>query len=227
MKQVLAYLRRLQANNNRVWFNGHKSEYLEAQGRFNGFATSLIDGIRNFDASIAGVTLKDCTYRIYRDVRFSADKSPYKLHFGAFVAPGGRNSGYSGYYFQIGVPNESFGASGHILAAGNYYCEPKVLQILREDIEGGQGDFDRIVRQQTDSRFQLETEQSLKKVPAGFPKDDGNADYYRLKNFCLCYVPDDEFYYSPDLLDNTLELFHSAKPFIDYVNRAIAFVKEG
>lgn len=91
MKDIVAFLCELKQNNDRTWFNAHKEQYLYVQGKFLRFVDELINEISTFDSSIAGLTAKDCTYRIYRDVRFSEDKSPYKTHFGAFIAPGERN----------------------------------------------------------------------------------------------------------------------------------------
>ena len=82
MKDVICFLEQLERNNNREWFQAHKSDYLAAQEQFNALAEQIIAGIARFDKSIQGLCAKDCTYRIYRDTRFSADKSPYKTHIG-------------------------------------------------------------------------------------------------------------------------------------------------
>ena len=133
MKEVIAFLSQLQQNNNREWFNEHKNEFLQVQARFNDFMEKLIKGIAGFDENISGLTVKDCTYRIYRDTRFSSDKTPYKCHMGAFINPGGKKSGYAGYYFQVGATDEGF-PNGNMLASGDYCFEPAVMKILREDI---------------------------------------------------------------------------------------------
>lgn len=103
MQAIIDFLRQLSQNNNREWFMAHKSEYQQAQARFNELTEQLILGISQFDSSVSGLTAKDCIYRIYRDVRFSKDKSPYKTHMGAYVCPGGKKSGYAGYYFHVGT----------------------------------------------------------------------------------------------------------------------------
>ena len=131
MKQVIDFLTQLERNNNREWFNAHKEEYRAAQQRFDKLAEQVIIGISTFDQSVAGLTAKDCTYRIYRDTRFSADKSPYKCHMGAFICPEGKKSGYAGYYLQVG-PHEDGYPCGNMLAAGHYTFEPQVLRIIRE-----------------------------------------------------------------------------------------------
>ena len=133
MKRVIAFLRELKQNNNREWFNEHKDNYRHAQGIFNEFVGQLINRMAAEDESIRGLDVKDCTYRIYRDVRFSKDKSPYKTHMGAYICPGGKKSGFSGYYFHLGVGGQGY-PDGHMLAVGDYCCEPNVLKIIREDI---------------------------------------------------------------------------------------------
>ena len=92
MKEILNFLRDLEKNNNRVLFNTNKERYQKVLKKWNAFCESLITEIGRFDADIAPLTIKDCTYRIYRDTRFSKDKSPYKTHFGVFMARGGVRS---------------------------------------------------------------------------------------------------------------------------------------
>lgn len=219
MKQVLRFLRSLSLHNDKVWFEAHKADYLQAKATVGGLAATLIEGIRSFDDSIGPLSVADCTYRIYRDVRFSKDKSPYKTHMGIFVNRGGKKSGYSGYYFHID------GNGDHLLALGNYYTEPRVLKTLREDIELGGGDFRKIIDSVAPGLV-LDTEGSLKKVPKGFPADSPDAEFFRLKNFCLLRILDDGFILDPGLPDNILRIFQTGKPFLDYVNRAIEFCQE-
>jgi uncharacterized protein (TIGR02453 family) len=223
MKEVIAFLSQLQQNNNREWFNEHKNEFLQVQARFNDFIEKLIKGIAGFDENISGLTVKDCTYRIYRDTRFSSDKTPYKCHMGAFINPGGKKSGYAGYYFQVGATDEGF-PNGNMLASGDYCFEPAVMKILREDICNGEGDFDRIVKQA--KPFQIDSSEMLKRNPSGFPADAPYPEYLRLKTFCLTYQPGRSFMYSDHLLEELIELFRPTQPFLEYINRAIAFTRE-
>ncbi len=225
MKAIITYLRQLQANNNREWFNAHKDEFLKHQARFHRLVEEVIKEISVFDPSIANLTPKDCTYRIYRDVRFSSDKSPYKCHFGAFIAKGGKKSGYSGYYFHISTGGGEAYPYCHMLAAGDYCCDPEVLKILREDIVNGDGDFEKAI-QQADSTFQLEREGALKRNPKGFPADAPYSEYLRLKYYCLTSMPDDDFWEGEDLAKRIASKFATTKPFLDYINRAIDFSRE-
>ncbi len=218
MDTILSYLRQLEANNNKPWFDAHKNEYQEARAHFNAIVERLIEGIKEFDPSVKGVGIKECTYRIYKDMRFSKDGLPYKTHFGAFICRGGKKSGYSGYYFHIGTSNGEDYPCKSFLAVGNYYMEPKVLKILREDIELGGGDFDRIIRNLHPS-LSLDQDQKLKRAPLGFDAEGPYIEYIKLKNFCLSGVYDDS-----DLnVDEILKVFKSAKPFLDYINRAIEY----
>ena len=144
METILNYLRQLETNNNKPWFDAHKSEYQEARARFNAIVEKLIEGVSAFDPTIKGIGIKESTYRIHKDMRFSKDGLPYKTHFGAYTCRGGKKSGFSGYYFHIGTGSGVDYPCRSFLAVGNYYMEPKVLKIVREDIELGDGDFDRI-----------------------------------------------------------------------------------
>lgn len=219
MKQVLRFLHSLSLHNDKVWFETHKSDYLTAKATVSELAVKLIDGIRSFDGSIGPLSVSDCTYRIYRDVRFSKDKSPYKTHMGVFITRGGKKSGYSGYYFHID------GSGKHLLAIGDYMTEPRVLKTLREDIEMGGGDFRRILDSLAPGLY-LDTENALKKVPKGFPADSPDAEFLKLRNFCLLKDLDRDFILSPDLASKLLDIFRTGKPFLDYINRAIDFCRE-
>lgn len=224
MKTVLQFLRDLAQHNDRAWFNEHKERYLAVQQRWNEFCESLIGEIGAFDPDIARLTLRDCTYRIYRDTRFSPDKSPYKTHFGVFLAPGGKKSMHAGYYFHVGTGESNEYPQGHMLAAGNYCYEPKAIQILREDISDGWESFQNEVLAVADPRFVVDQAVALKRVPKGYAADAPYADWMRLKSYCLVTNVDDDFITQPDLAKRVADLFRTTKPFNDYINRAVDFV---
>ena len=224
MKTVLQFLRDLAQHNDRAWFNEHKERYLAVQQRWNEFCESLIGEIGAFDPDIARLTLRDCTYRIYRDTRFSPDKSPCTTHFGVFLAPGGKKSMHAGYYFHVGTGESNEYPQGHMLAAGNYCYEPKAIQILREDISDGWESFQNEVLAVADPRFVVDQEGALKRVPKGYAPDAPYADWMRLKSYCLVMNVDDDFITQPDLAKRVADLFRTTKPFNDYINRAVDFV---
>lgn len=223
MKQVIDFLTQLERNNNREWFNAHKEEYLAAQQRFDKLAEQVIIGISTFDPSVAGLTAKDCTYRIYRDTRFSADKSPYKCHMGAFICPEGKKSGYAGYYLQVG-PHEDGYPCGNMLAAGHYTFEPQVLRIIREDIANDPSAFGQLISQA--KGFALDEEDKMKRVPRGFPADVPYAHYLMYRSYCLVASPGKDYMLTTHLGERIVEAFARTAPFIAFLNRAMAYACE-
>ncbi|MCF6243265.1 MAG: DUF2461 domain-containing protein, partial [Bacteroidales bacterium] len=101
LKPVLNFLIDLKSNNNRDWFQENKEYFLTSKEIFEQFIDFLIPKLMEIDDSITNIRAKDCVYRIYRDVRFSKDKSPYKNHFGALIGAGGRKSQKAAYYVHV------------------------------------------------------------------------------------------------------------------------------
>ncbi|MDR2936643.1 MAG: DUF2461 domain-containing protein [Rikenellaceae bacterium] len=223
MKKVLEFLSELQINNHRPWFEAHKADYRIAEATFNAFVERLIPSIAAFDASVAGVTLKDCTYRIYRDTRFSPDKTPYKTHMGAYVCTGGKKSGYAGYYFHIEPRGEGlFG--GSLLAAGLYMPDAKIVKHVRDDIfDHGDAFFKAI----SEARgFVFDRSRDLKKTPREFPADHKYADYLRMREYSLIEPVDEKTLLRPDLLDWCLNEFRKVMPINHVLNRSVKFACE-
>lgn len=119
-KRILKYLKQLMANNNREWYQAHKAEYDAVRADFEAGIAKAIGRITEFDPSIAHLSVKDCTYRFYRDTRFSNDKSPYKNHFGGYIAAHGKKALHGGYYLHL--------EPGHcMVACGNYWLPTNIL----------------------------------------------------------------------------------------------------
>ena len=111
-ENILSFLADLAQNNTRDWMHANKKVYQQAKADFEALTVELIDEMAAFDPDIEGLVAKDCVFRLNRDVRFSKNKSPYKLNFGASITKGGRRSHWSGYYVQIQPNGESFMAGG-------------------------------------------------------------------------------------------------------------------
>jgi len=223
MKTVLNFLCRIRENNNKEWLDANRSEYKAAVDVFNAFVEKLIVGLGEFDPSVRGLSVKDCTYRFNRDIRFSPNKMPYKTHFGAYVCPHGKKSGYAGYYFHI-EPQDSGYLGGHLLATGLYAPLPKVLESIREEIFLNGDSFDAAVREARN--FVLEDSQALKRVPRGYPADFKYAEYLKLKNPSLSKSFDDDFLLSDDLLENVVALFKETYTLNTWLNRAVEYAME-
>lgn len=228
MDRVLSFLRELRVNNNTVWFHAHRSEYEAVRDFFNDFAVRLIAKVAEFDPSVLGLELKDCTYRINRDIRFSSDKSPYKTHMGVFICPGGKKSCKAGYYLHVSPEFEDDGGypSGCMLAIGNYCYDKRVVEIVREDIEDGVVPFDEMVENAKKCGYLLDKEDSLKKVPRGFKSDSPFSEYLKLKSYCLTKRVPEAFMCEDLLLEKVVEEFQSQKVFNDYLNRVADYVRE-
>lgn len=220
MKEAIKFLTDLSRNNDKQWFDANKGRYLEAKAKVESLTADVIAGIRSFDETIGAMSPRDCTYRIYRDLRFSPDKTPYKTHMGVYINRGGKKSGYSGYYFHVGAKSY-----GNMIASGDIWYPPEVLKVIREDIQMGKGDF-REILSEVDPRLEMGFRGALKRVPAGFPSDTPDSDYYKLKAFCLYFSPDDKFFTSAHLVERLVDIFKTTKPFLDYINRAIDFCRE-
>lgn len=223
MRETIAFLKELAANNNKQWFDANRARYRVLRNRFEEFTGELIDGIGTFDAEVHGLTPKDCIFRINRDTRFSPDKSPYKTHFGAFICPRGKKSGYAGYYFH--VEPEGDGMIGHSLLASGAVCIPPiVLRSIREEIlDNGDQMLASIAAAKG---FEIDRTYSLKRTPTGFPTGTPYDDLLKLKDVCLGQTLSEEDLYDEELLAKTLEAFRSTQPFIAQVNRAIKFAYE-
>lgn len=225
MKDVIAFLHQLYRNNNTQWFHAHRADYEVARDRFNAFATRLLAELAKMDGSLEGLELKDCTYRINRDIRFSADKSPYKSHFCIFVAPGGKKSGKAGYYFHLSVGGMDY-PDANMLAIGHYCYDKKVVEIVREDLADEGNVFDGFVQAGAEDGLSLDFENALKKVPKEFA-DSPYKDYARLKAYCLQRMMDpSEVEDEESLLAYLVKVFQKNKPFVDYLNKVIDYTRE-
>ena len=126
-KRILKFLRQVMANNNREWFQEHKKEYEAVRAEFERGVQQAIERVRTFDPEIANVQVKDCTYRFYRDTRFSTDKSPYKNHLGAYINAKSKKALRGGYYIHL-EPDHC------LLAVGNYWLPTNILTACRNEM---------------------------------------------------------------------------------------------
>lgn len=212
---ILDFLKQIASHNNREWFAAHRGEYEAARTAFEDMVQQVINRIASFDESVRHVQVKDCTYRFYRDTRFSDDKSPYKRHLGAYVNAHGKKSYHSGYYFHL--------EPGACMLAGGSYClPPDILRAVRQSVMDEIDEFRSIVEADEFRRhFPVIGEQRVKTVPKGFPKDFPWLDYLRPKDYSVaCCVPDD-FFRADGWLDEAERVFRLMKPFNDFVNYTI------
>ena len=229
MKQVYEFLGKLHRHNNRDWFNAHKDDYLAATHTFNSFVQELIEEVYKFDKDINPSTLsiKDCTYRIYRDIRFSKDKSPYKTHMGAYLVRGGKKSNYSGYYFHI-QPFSGSIAEESMMCVGAYMPDAKQIASVREEIMlNGTPLLNSIKKAKG---FYLYEENSLKRVPSGFNAitDKELQRLLKLRQYLVMKSVTPEYIFKPNLAKRVANEFKKCYEFNSIINRCIEYaIEEG
>ncbi|HBN45670.1 MAG: TIGR02453 family protein [Candidatus Marinimicrobia bacterium] len=176
-KSTLNFLSELKQNNNRTWFNDHKDDYKAALANFTDLVAILLHNIAGFDKRLVGVLPKECLFRIYRDVRFSKDKSPYKTWFSASMNGGGKNTLFPGYYIHLEPGNTYLG--------GGIWHPPKdILDNIREYIIAHHPELEKIVLGKTFKKhFGEMGGEQLKTAPKGYPKDHPQIRWLRYKDF--------------------------------------------
>ncbi|MDH3494081.1 MAG: DUF2461 domain-containing protein [Acidobacteriota bacterium] len=216
MKSVLGFLRELQKNNNRDWFKANKNRYDSAREDFLVLVDKFIKGIVRFDPEMAGTNAADCVFRIYRDIRFSDDKTPYKTAFGASMQPGGRTCGIPGYYVNIS-PGNCF------LAGGAYMPPAPELKKIRDRIAGDLKGFRKIVEaKKFKELFGELAGEKLKTAPKGFPKDHEAIEYLRYKGFAAYHDKvSEKLAISPDFVKYGLNVFKAMAPLNFYMRKAM------
>lgn len=216
-KETVDFLKKLAKNNEREWFQANKKAFDAAQDNMTAFAGYLIGEIGKFDDAIVGLDPKACVFRIYRDTRFSKDKSPYKTNLGAYVAPGGRKSMQPGYYFHL-EPGKSFVAGGKHIPDG-----PELLKI-RTAIAENTSDFVKIVEKKSFAdAFGRLSGDSLKTAPKGFDPEHKAIEYLKLKEFMAwTEFKDDKAISSPEFPKQIVKLAKEMWPLVSFMRKALS-----
>jgi len=215
---VFDFLVELEENNNRDWFQQNKKRYDAALKNVQDFVTQVIAEISVFDASVSPQNAKDCIFRIYRDVRFSHDKTPYKTHFGAFIVPDGKKSGNAGYYIHI-QHNASF------VVGGLWSPEPPVLKKIREEIYYAPEELVAIIENKTfKSVFgALIEEGNLKKPPKNYPADFEYVNLLKYRHFCAEKAVSNAEVADENFLEKCLQILEASVPLVKYMNKIIHY----
>ena len=203
-------------NNDRNWFEKHKDEYLAAKEDFENFLEKLLPKMQDLDPSLKGIQVKDCLFRIYRDVRFSNDKRPYKTHLGAWLCGRGRKSPGPGYYFHL-QPGESF------VAAGIWMPDAPMLAAIRQEIDYNLDEFNSILNNKEFKKYfkKIDVQDQLKTAPKGYPKDHPGIELLKLKSFTVSYPLKDEVLLKPAVVKEAEKAFSAVMPFNSFLGRAL------
>jgi len=215
-KEVFQFLEALKENNTREWFAANKPLYQDAYKQVEAFVQQVIDGIVAFDKDIEPIAASKCIFRIYRDVRFATDKSPYKTNFGASIAKGGRKMGTAGYYLHL-EPGSSF------VGGGIYMPDAATLKSIRSEIYFNSPEFKKILNKKEfkDVYGELGDFDKLKKPPKDFPVDFTDIELLKYRSYICSRGVTKKEALSPDYADFVIKAFKTMKPFVDFLNRGI------
>ena len=215
MKQVFDFLTALERNNNREWFNAHRDAYESARDKVLVITEILISEVRKIDPEIPLMDPKDALFRIYRDIRFSPDKRPYKTHFGSFISKGGFKSNRAGYYFHV-QPGECY------LGGGIWMPPKEVLKALRTAIYYHPEEMRAILEEPGFKKYFTDFDgEKLKKAPAGFPADFLHIDLLRTKSYAVGINLPDEKFLGNQVLEVSLEVFREVAKLNRFLNEAL------
>lgn len=216
---TLQFIKDLKVNNNKEWFEANRKVYQKAKEDFLGQVQVLIQGLEGIDEEIAFAKLdpKKCIFRINRDTRFSADKSPYKTNMGAWFSAGAKGLQRAGYYLHLED-------GGCFLAGGMYMPEAEALKKVRQEIHYNHKDLQAILTEISFQNFfprALDTEMKLKKAPQGYKEDNPAIELLKLKSFTVSNTFGEEKLLEPGFDAFALDVFKSMQPLVKFLNQAL------
>jgi len=217
LKIILTFLKAIAKNNNRDWFEKNKSKYLDAKKHFEDFLESLYKELLTFDDSLSGLNPRKQGFRIYRDVRFSKDKRPYKANMGAGFSAHGKMDQEPGYYVHI-EPGKSF------VAGGIYMPDAEKLAKIRQEIDYNSNGFLKVINDKKFKKFfpSLDDFDKLKTAPKGYPKDHPHLDLLKNKSFVVSHRFTDADVTNRAFVKNVANACKTLKPLNDFLTEAIA-----
>lgn len=214
---ILKFLKGLARNNNREWFEKNRHRYTEARGVFETMVSAILEEMISVDPRLAGLDPRKLPFRIYRDIRFSKDKRPYKTNMGAGFSPNGRLVQEPGYYLHLEPGNKSF------FAGGIYMPDASNLAKVRQEIDYNGGNLKKIIK---DRKFRtqfggFDDFDKLKTAPKGYPKDHPDIELLRLKSYIVSAPLTDEQVMSRRVVPTIVRGFAAIKPLNDFLVEAL------
>lgn len=210
IQEILTFLRELAQHNDRTWFQQHKAAYDALRKPWEEDMERLISLIGDDDESVRGLSVKNSVYRIYRDVRFSKDKSPYKTYFAGVQGKGGRHTKQSSYYVH-------FQPGNIILGGGIWWPEKPILDQLRGLIDAEGEEFLRIVNPILEHGYRWDCE-TLKRMPKGYSEHHPMAKYLKMKEYIMVMHPSEDDFDVDDWVALVAENLRPLKPLHDFLN---------
>ncbi|WP_428661507.1 DUF2461 domain-containing protein [Runella sp.] len=210
-QSTLDFLKDLAENNNRDWFAENRKRYDTSKKDLEKLVAALLKGVGEFE-TLPNTEVKDCIFRINRDIRFSKDKSPYKQWFSAAIGPGGRHSGRTDFYLHI-QPGESF------LGAGMWAPTPKHLAKFRQEIDFNPQELKSIIEAPEFRDYFPEIwGESLQRMPKGYPEDHPDIALLKRKQLFFMHKYSDADVTSPQFASEIIKGCRLIKPYCDFLN---------
>lgn len=218
IQELYDFLSALDENNNREWFAQNRHTYERLRSLWLNDIDRLISAMSRWEPRLASQTAKSSAYRIYRDTRFSLDKTPYKTYFSALISPWGKTTSRAGYYIEIGYP-KSYEQG---LYGGLWCLESSMLKKMRHAIVDNIEEWEEIVTSpDIESNFPGWCSSTLKTIPKGWDRNHPQAEYLRMTNYGKFHRCTPEFYLNPDWPEHAAELFSHLRPLIDFLNYSL------
>jgi uncharacterized protein (TIGR02453 family) len=209
---LLDFLSDLEKNNTRPWFEDHRGEYQKAKELFEELVNQVIAEFRPVE-DLGGISAKDCVMRIFRDMRFSKDKTPFRTSMGASIAAGGRKSARMAYYLHLEPHNRS------MVAGGLHLPEPEQITRFREAVARNPDPFKSIIGDTAFKQYFGSIQgEKLKTAPRGFTPDHPEIELLRLKEVVAIHPLADAVVLTDGLVGEIVTCFKALKPFLDYLN---------
>jgi uncharacterized protein (TIGR02453 family) len=217
-KDALQFLADLIANNNTEWMHENKKRYESYKKDYHNFIASILNEMKPLDKSLEPLEVKNCTFRINRDIRFSKDKSPYKTNMGVWMSQNKNSKNAPGYYIHF--------EKGNCFIAGGVWCpEPNELKLIRKEIEFFHDDLEAIVANKTfKNEFkELTRDESntLKKAPKDFDPNHPAIEFLKLKSFTASHKIDEKLFTDKDFSKIIAQKLIALKPMNDFLRRAL------
>ena len=217
-KDTLQFLDDLKVNNNRDWFLENKKRYEAVKKEYQQLVGDFLDTMKPLDPSLEMLEVKNCTFRINRDIRFSKDKTPYKSHLGVWLSSGAKGMNRSGYYIHL--------EKGASFIAGGLYCPEAVdLKKMRKEIAYFYDDLEAILNEKDFKRefkdFDRNEKDTLKNPPRGYEKEHPAIEFLKLKSFECSQRIDFSEVTKKDFVATMSKKLIALKPLNDFINRAL------
>lgn len=209
----LQFLRNLEQNNNREWFHANRKDYEQSKEEFEKLSQEILTGIAQFQENLLNTSVRSCILRINRDIRFSADKSPYKKYLAAGFGPGGKSSGKVDFYLHIQPNGESF------LGGGMWAPTGSQLSSFRQEIDYSPYILKGIIEAETFSNYFNEIHgERVKKMPKGYSVEHPDIELLKYKQLFFVHKYADDEVLSKTFAKDVINGCRILKPYLDYIN---------